>query len=80
MSFCSYWAFLLGFLIPSVCGGQFPVVDGVVGGVPKVHPQLSSKIVSAVVNTTTPGKLRVTENSGICGKPGCQALAQYLPV
>jgi hypothetical protein len=70
MSFCSYWVFLLAFLIPGVCCGQFPVVDGVVGGVPKVHPQLSRKILGAAVNVTTPGKLRVTENSGICGKPG----------
>ena len=78
MSFCNLWVFLLAFLISSVCGGLFPVVDGVIGGVPKVHPRLSRRMVSALVNVTTPGKLRVIENSGICGKPGFSSVATSL--
>ena len=70
MAFRSFWVFLLAFLITGVCGGPFPVVNGVIGDVPKVHPRLTRKVVGAIVNVTTPGKLRITENSGICGKPG----------
>ncbi|KIP01841.1 hypothetical protein PHLGIDRAFT_131081 [Phlebiopsis gigantea 11061_1 CR5-6] len=43
---------------------QIPVVDGVVGGVrtsPSVHVDATSSTAA-----TTPGKLRVTENSGVC--------------
>ena len=39
-----------------VVSSQIPTVHGVVGGVPS----------SPVASTRTPGKLRVTENSGIC--------------
>lgn len=49
-----------------VIGGQVPVVDGVLGGVSNapnklIEPQLLK------IAATTPGKLRVVENSGICG-------------
>ena len=69
MSFRSFWVFLLAFLVTRVCCGPFPVVNGVIGDVPKVHPRLTRKVVGAIVNVTTPGKLRITENSGICGMP-----------
>jgi len=58
--------------LPVVFGGQIPVVDGVIGGVPSANSvnflleTQSSTNAQAV--TTTPGKLRVVENSGICGK------------
>ncbi|KAF7309959.1 Carboxypeptidase [Mycena indigotica] len=44
--------------------GQFPVVDGVIGGVRNNTAQLKEATLSPLA--TTPGKLRVTENSGIC--------------
>ena len=52
--------------------GQVPVIDGVIGGVPRPSAlqkvaNLISEPVFAVANTTTPGKLRFIENSGICG-------------
>ena len=47
--------------------GQFPVVNGVIGGVPNtVLPLQEAQAVSPAA--TTPGKLRVTENSGVCGE------------
>ena len=54
----------LGALSVQAFARQIPIVDGVVGGVrtsPAVH-------VDATLSTaaTTPGKLRVTENSGVC--------------
>ncbi|KAF8591653.1 serine carboxypeptidase [Ramaria rubella] len=56
------------FQVTYVIAGQIPVVDGVLGGVrsktgaPKSAAQ-SSPLTSFA---TTPGKLRVTENSGVC--------------
>ncbi|KAH9480111.1 Carboxypeptidase S1 [Psilocybe cubensis] len=62
-------SFAISVLLPTarVFGGQIPVVEGVIGGVPSVSstnellefPQVTS-------NITTPGKLRVVENSGVC--------------
>jgi len=49
-----------------VLGGQIPVVEGVLGGVPA--PVLAAAESSQKTPMTTPGKLRVVENSGICGK------------
>ncbi|KAF8072010.1 serine carboxypeptidase [Lyophyllum atratum] len=53
-----------------VLGGQMPVIDGVIGGVTSSSHAKSfeTKILSnAATNvTTTPGKLRVVENSGVC--------------
>ena len=57
-------------LVPwsGVLGGQIPVVGGLLGGV----PTLSAKKPQLLQTTaTTPGKLRVVENSGICGKFFC---------
>ncbi|CAE6534156.1 unnamed protein product [Rhizoctonia solani] len=55
--------------------GQFPKIDGIIGGVPTdpatkttayapTEPQ--SKIAAAIPTTRTPGKLRYVENSGVC--------------
>ena len=51
-----------------VLGGQIPVVRGVLGGVPTTSPAAAKRPRSIKTTATTPGKLRVVENSGICGK------------
>ncbi len=49
--------------------GQIPIVDGVIGGVPNTTTATISKVKIAASNATTAvGQLRVTENSGVCGK------------
>ncbi|KDR77527.1 hypothetical protein GALMADRAFT_138623 [Galerina marginata CBS 339.88] len=56
-------------LVPwsGVLGGQIPVVDGVIGGVPGDFSEFLEVPLPKVQNVvTTPGKLRVVENSGIC--------------
>lgn len=60
----SAWT-ILALLAPSVLGGQVPVVGGVLGGVPST--KLASFKQAATSANTTPGKLRIVENSGICG-------------
>ncbi|KAI0065290.1 alpha/beta-hydrolase [Artomyces pyxidatus] len=59
---------------------QVPVVDGVIGGVPKA-PKSAGKAKSlelVVTSSPTPGKLRVTENSGICETtPGVYQASGY---
>lgn len=52
--------------------GQIPAVDGVIGGVPSSNSlhvldidQAQARVEAA--SPTTPGKLRVVENSGVCG-------------
>lgn len=62
-------AFLALLPLPVALGGQIPVVDGVIGGVPS--DDSFDEFVNAphdISNTTTPGKLRVVESSGICGE------------
>lgn len=62
-----------------VSAGQVPVVDGVIGGVrkPSSTKPLEGLVSNIRVSTPTPGALRVTENSGICGG---QFLSELLPV
>jgi len=76
MKLSAFVALLAG--IPALCvlGGQVPVVHGVVGGVPS---SLSTReLSSSLVTATTPGKLRVTENSGICETtPGVYQASGY---
>jgi hypothetical protein len=49
-------------------GSQFPVVNGVIGGVPTTASKNPEEATSElVIEANTPGTLRVTENSGICG-------------
>lgn len=67
----SFAAFVALLPLPVVLGGQIPVVNGIIGGV------LSDDSLKEVIDIpqdlvnktpTTPGKLRVVENSGICGE------------
>jgi hypothetical protein len=49
-------------------GAQIPVVDGVIGGVPVKSTAKDAQVEEDVTTqATTPGALRVTENSGVCG-------------
>ncbi|KAF5374179.1 hypothetical protein D9615_008862 [Tricholomella constricta] len=62
--------------ILGVIGGRIPVIDGVIGGVSEspdtVEPQLFD------IAATTPGKLRVVENSGVCETtPGVYQASGY---
>jgi hypothetical protein len=66
--------FVTIFALPALITGlQVPVVNGVVGGVPSPHAcdfktQNEALSNNAVRPVPTPGKLRVVENSGICGE------------
>ena len=51
--------------VSTVLGGQVPVVDGVVGGIGAL-PDTKFKVADLKPAATTPGKLRVVENSGVC--------------
>jgi hypothetical protein len=53
--------------------GQIPVVDGVLGGVRQGTIPGTRKILIKLADqpnaqVITPGKLRIVENSGVCGK------------
>lgn len=56
--------------LPSVLGGQVPIVDGVLGGVRNTNASSSGTVKPAdlSVAATTPGKIRAVENTGICGE------------
>jgi len=64
---------VLAFALPALISGRVPLVDGVIGG---VRPQDTSKVKSLNEDATTstnapvrtPGKLRVVDNSGVCGE------------
>ncbi|KAH9480109.1 Carboxypeptidase S1 [Psilocybe cubensis] len=61
-------------------GGQVPVVGGVIGGVPSPIRTTKEFIASpqTIRNVTTPGKLRVVENSGVCETtPGIYQASGY---
>ena len=66
-------AFLAAFQVSSAAtgGGQIPVVDGVIGGISPNSGSTQSTAQSSSLTSfaTTPGKLRFTENSGVCGTP-----------
>ena len=50
--------------------GEVPIVGGVLGGVPRASSITSTAFTSRLAElskVTTPGKLRVVENSGVCG-------------
>ncbi|KAI0341285.1 serine carboxypeptidase [Trametopsis cervina] len=53
--------------VPLVFARQVPVVDGVIGGVP-VLPRTPHVDAASLAKpaATTPGKLRIVENSGVC--------------
>ena len=61
----------------TVLGGQIPFVNGAYGG---VGPARSEDVKLATVSpaATTPGKLRVVENSGVCETtPGVYQASGY---
>ncbi|KAH9887597.1 serine carboxypeptidase [Cubamyces lactineus] len=61
----------------TVLAGQVPVVNGVLGGVEAV-PKVKAATVSPTPAATTPGKLRVVENSGVCETtPGVYQASGY---
>lgn len=64
-------------LCSSTSARQIPVVDGVVGGVP--HGVLQTFDEEVVLpQATTPGKLRIKENSGVCETtPGVYQASGY---
>jgi hypothetical protein len=58
------------FALPAlISGGQIPAVNGTTGGVPlSLDAQDLAEAASGDASTPrTPGKLRVVENSGVCG-------------
>lgn len=58
--------------------GQVPVVEGTVGGVRSVTSKLHADAKSPAKSQPTPGKLRVTENSGVCETtPGVYQASGY---
>ncbi|KAF8227953.1 alpha/beta-hydrolase [Tricholoma matsutake] len=81
MLFYSAFSSALAFFpIARAVGGQIPVIDGVIGGVPNttlVSPHFASAS-TTIPGTTTPGKLRVVENSGVCETtPGVYQASGY---
>jgi hypothetical protein len=54
-------------LVSGVFGGQIPTVNGVLDSVPSDSDKRSiTNISPRATSPQTPGKLRITENSGIC--------------
>ena len=79
-------ALLVGLLpaLSQVLAGQVPVHNGVIGGVPEASTRVLSKtgvfstIGDGAAVQTTPGKLRVVENSGVCETtPGVYQASGY---
>jgi hypothetical protein len=66
-------------LASGVLGGQIPTVNGILGGVkPPSDISYVEDIERIAASTPTPGKLRVTENSGICETtPGVYQASGY---
>ncbi len=61
----------------SVFGGQIPIVNGVLGGTETVASS-KFKVADLAPAATTPGKLRVVENSGVCETtPGVYQASGY---
>jgi hypothetical protein len=67
------------FALPTLIsgGGQIPVVNGTIGGVPQSSSggrkalDLAEAVSGDDSTPRTPGKLRVVENSGVCGRVIC---------
>jgi carboxypeptidase C (cathepsin A) len=58
---------------------QIPVIDGIIGGVPKVKNNVHLNTLSSAA--TTPGKLRYVQNSGFCETtPGVNQVSGYADV
>jgi hypothetical protein len=57
-----------------VLAGQVPIVNGVPGGIREGTIPGTRKVLNKLADqphalATTPGKLRIVENSGVCGAP-----------
>jgi hypothetical protein len=66
-------ALVLALVLPALVSGKFPVVGEVIGGVRPADDASELKtpkesVAAADAPARTPGKLRVVENSGVCGK------------
>lgn len=60
-----------------VSAGQIPVISGTIGGV-STSPHLQKVDAAVVPAATTPGKLRIVENSGVCETtPGVYQASGY---
>jgi hypothetical protein len=59
------------FALPAlISGNQFPIANGAIGGVPSESPDacnFKSQKGTFSNDDSTPGQLRVVENSGVCG-------------
>lgn len=53
----------------AIATSQVPVIDGIIGGVPSSSGTANLAAQQLTTSVTTPGQLRVTENSGVCGAP-----------
>ena len=63
----AFIAILAAQLASLVLGGQVPSINGILGGAPSVPASIKQDAVDITATSTrTPGKLRVTENSGVC--------------
>ncbi|KAI0643599.1 serine carboxypeptidase [Trametes meyenii] len=68
---------LMGLPVANVLAGQVPIVNGVLGGVDTV-PSVKAVAANVKPAATTPGKLRVVENSGVCETtPGVYQASGY---
>jgi hypothetical protein len=66
-------ALVLALALPAQISGRVSLIDGVIGGVlPRdantAEPPNGTATTSTNAPARTPGKLRVVENSGVCGK------------
>ncbi|KAI0795769.1 alpha/beta-hydrolase [Abortiporus biennis] len=70
---------LLAFVpLSTTLARQIPVVDGVIGGVPSTETTFFEETVTPISAATTPGKLRIVENSGVCETtPGVYQASGY---
>ncbi|KAF8073373.1 serine carboxypeptidase [Lyophyllum atratum] len=69
-------SFILADLVIRAFAGQVPIVDGVIGGVSQSPKTAEPKLLR--IAATTPGKLRVVENSGVCETtPGVYQASGY---
>ncbi|KAI0757606.1 serine carboxypeptidase [Daedaleopsis nitida] len=71
---------LLTILPSTVLGGQIPIIDGIVGGKNSSSAVANIRFKAADIEPaeTTPGKLRVVENSGVCETtPGVYQASGY---
>ncbi|TFK38948.1 serine carboxypeptidase [Crucibulum laeve] len=74
--FSSFYTLLAVLPFTGVFAGQIPVIDGVLGGVSSSANLVRPQILKSAA--TTPGKLRVVENSGICETtPGVGQVSGY---